>query len=68
MLCWRRNENGTFINPSGLAPFPYATPALPHSIVSSQWADLNASTSGGILSAKRVSNLSFMSLGGLLCH
>ena len=41
-----KNQNGTFIGPSAAAPFPFAASALPQSIVSSQWADLNASASG----------------------
>ena len=68
MLCWCRNENGTFASPSGLAPFPYATSALPLSIVSPQWADLNASTSGEILLAEGSFSLPLMSLGSVVSH
>ena len=41
-----RNPNGTYVAPSASAPFPFALSALPQSVVSSQWADLNASASG----------------------
>ena len=40
-----RNPNGTFVAPSASAPFPFASSALPQSIVSAQWASLNASAS-----------------------
>ena len=40
-----KNPNGTFVAPSASAPFPFASSALPQSIVSSQWATLNASAS-----------------------